>query len=181
MYDIDRVLEIYFDGLRSDGLTTFMRAVTRVFDVWPFIVVAVSTALLLYVLRGWRRSALFFVSTLGTVACVYALKYFFSISRPLNGLVDVSTPSFPSGHTAVATAFFIMLMYVFDTHFSRVPRILFNAVCMGSIFLVAASRVYLGVHWISDVIAGVVVGGVVSYVCVSFFGNFNEERSSGTM
>jgi undecaprenyl-diphosphatase len=106
---------------------------------------------------------LFFTSTLASVAIVYVCKYVFNISRPENGIIFEESASFPSAHAAAAAAFFVALMYVFDRYLSSIPRIVFNIFCISCIFIVAVSRVYLGVHWASDVVAGIAAGALVSY------------------
>jgi len=88
--------------------------------------------------------------------------------------MQVFGPSFPSYHATVATVFFVMLMYIFDDYLRGFWRVLFNVVCVFLIFLVAFSRVYLGVHWLSDVSAGILIGSALSYLAILIFRKFNK-------
>ncbi len=100
---------------------------------------------------------------------VLILKNLFDIARPLDGFITVLGNSFPSYHATSATIFFVMLIYVFDTYFKSFGKIIFNAVCISGILIVAFSRVYLGVHWLSDILFGIILGVLISYISVKIF------------
>ncbi|MEQ1561626.1 MAG: phosphatase PAP2 family protein, partial [Nitrospira sp.] len=155
---------------RVPAVTELMYLVTILFDMsWPFFIISFLVGLLIYVVRDLKYTILFLSSLLAGGVFIFVLKYFFDVSRPLGGLVDVFGKSFPSGHTTISTIFFIMLMYVFDEYFSGVYKKLFNIFCIASIFLVGLSRLYLGVHWFSDVVGGLALGLFISYISISLF------------
>jgi membrane protein DedA with SNARE-associated domain/membrane-associated phospholipid phosphatase len=80
-------------------------------------------------------------------------------ARPNNSMVHISGYSFPSAHTTMATIFFSLLMYSFkDDIKNKLLKILFIAATTALFILIGFSRVYLNVHWFSDVIAGVALG-----------------------
>ena len=156
-------------------MTEFMLFVTNVFEVSVYFIAGILLiALLVYFLRGFRRAVLFLFSLgIGTII-VYFSKFFFNVSRPLGGVVFESSQSFPSYHATIATIFFIILMYIFDDYLNKFWRVVFNAFCIACIFLVAMSRLYLGVHWVSDVFAGIVLGSFISYLSVIIFKKCNK-------
>jgi undecaprenyl-diphosphatase len=133
------------------------------------ILVTIMIAVLIKIIRGKKYAGLFLVSIYTSALIAYLLKLFFNVNRPTDAVMQVFGPSFPSYHAVVATVFFIMLIYIFDDYFKKFWRILFNAVCIFMIFLVAFSRVYLGVHWLSDVSFGILVGCLLSYLSVFIF------------
>lgn len=92
---------------------------------------------------------------------VYVLKEALQIPRPLHGLVYEYGYGFPSGHTTMATLFFLLVIASYKNHIeSRVLRIAFiisGIVMIGSI---SYSRIYLGVHSWLDVIGGYALGSL---------------------
>lgn len=105
-----------------------------------------------------------------------ALKAAFSRDRPVweDPLIALSSYSFPSGHTAGATLFYGFLAVYVISHVKELPwRLLCVVVTVGMVALVAFSRMYLGVHYPSDVLAAmsasaawlvITLGGVRFYL-----------------
>jgi undecaprenyl-diphosphatase len=130
--------------------------------------VAVTSALLLAVagflaLGGLRRTALYLLLSVASgIILAFLLKAGFDRPRP--ELVPhgshVITSSFPSGHSATAAVVYLtlgaLLSRALDHHGQRV---LVMALAVAITFGVGVSRVYLGVHWPTDVLAGWLVGG----------------------
>jgi undecaprenyl-diphosphatase len=97
----------------------------------------------------------------------YALKPMFKRPRPAieNLLVPMPTDwSFPSGHTAQATAFFLALAFLATRCLPQPAAGLTVATSVIAALIVAYSRVYLQVHYVSDVLAGAFVGGLAVLV-----------------
>ncbi|MFZ2523579.1 MAG: phosphatase PAP2 family protein [Minisyncoccia bacterium] len=167
MGSIDIFIQNYISTVREDSLTQFLYLLTILFDYsFHFVLIAFCIAVLIYLVRNIKYSILFIFSLGFGAAIVYILKIIFDVSRPIDGVMHVLGKSFPSGHATVSTIFFVMLIYIFDDYFTSFRRHLFNFACLLMIFLVAISRVYLGVHWVSDVLAGILLGCAVSFVSV---------------
>lgn len=157
----DGVVGGFLVGARSPGLTRAMRMVTFFGDRWflLFATAAVGSGLLL---ARHRVSALLFAgSVAGGLGLTLAFKIAFARARPRlwPALVQETTYSFPSGHAAMSTVFFGGLVAViFHLSPRRLDRI--ASVCVALLFVaaVAVSRVYLGVHWATDTLAGILVG-----------------------
>ncbi len=133
-----------------------MLFVSQFFSGEMNVIWAAGTGAVWMVHRRYRE-ALFLVlgTTLGSALTV-PLKILFALPRPpAAGVVD--TFAFPSGHALSITVFSSLLAWLFSR---RIPsrRVLYWACAVMMILLVAASRVYLGMHWTRDVIAGVAVG-----------------------
>jgi membrane-associated phospholipid phosphatase len=87
------------------------------------------------------------------------LKWLVDRDRPdVTHLVETSGSSFPSGHSAAAAATWFALALVIARHWSRRGRATAAAIASLICVAVAASRALLGVHWLTDVVAGLVVG-----------------------
>jgi membrane-associated phospholipid phosphatase len=119
--------------------------------------------------RGHPVSALlFFSSVAGGFVLNALLKITFHRARPdlWPALVSEHTYSFPSGHAAMSTVFYGgVAAVVFHLTDRVVPRLSAVVFALIAIVTIAGSRVYLGVHWTTDVVAGFVVG--VFWVAVS--------------
>ena len=112
--------------------------------------------------RGhWISAVLFCGSVVGGFGLNSLLKIAFQRARPdlWPALVSEHTHSFPSGHSAMATVFYGGLAAV-ALHLSRSPVVRVAAVTLAAIAAVtiAGTRIYLGVHWATDVVAGMLVG-----------------------
>lgn len=138
------------------------------------VVVAVAAIVAAW---GWWRYgnlqvALFMVTvTLGQAILSGGIKWIVERDRPdLAQLVPWSGTSFPSGHSAAAAATYAAIAFVLTLDRGRIAR----AVAFFTAFFiaagVAATRAFLGVHWLTDVVAGLVVGYAWLVVCVVAFG-----------
>jgi undecaprenyl-diphosphatase len=79
-------------------------------------------------------------------------------------------PSFPSGHSATAAAFYAAAALLLGRWRARPARAVLAGIAVGIAVLVAASRVLLDVHWLSDVIAGLALGWAWFAICAIAFG-----------
>lgn len=129
-------------------------------------VCAISGFLLL---QGMRRTAAFvFVASVGGWFLNGALKEIFQRARPevVPHLRDVMSLSFPSGHAMTSAAVYLTLGALLMRIAERpVTKFYCMAVAMAVTFLVGASRVYLGVHYPTDVLAGWTVGLSWALLC----------------
>ena len=145
-------------ALRSEGLTAAMKTVTALGTLAALLAISLTAALL--VPRA-RRAALWcgvgavIVNLLNVV-----LKALVGRSRPdvTLRLIAITGTSFPSGHAMNAVAFFgLVAWFVWQSGLPRGRRALAAAACVLLAALICVSRVYLGVHYLSDVLAGACV------------------------
>ncbi len=146
---------------RDPAATSVMKLITDVFSPTGTIVLAVAVAALL---AWWRRSASAAVFVLGATAAASAgalvVKYAFARQRPpeIDHLVAESDYGFPSGHVTGTTALLLATTVAVTAGWSGRRRLLALFVPAIVIGAVAASRLYLGVHWFSDTAAGFALG-----------------------
>jgi len=151
----------FLAGVRSPGLTRFMRTMTR-FGDWRLLLPGTAAVVAGFLIRRHPVSALLFAgSVVGGMGLCTGMKISYARARPelWPALVQETTYSFPSGHTTMATVFFGGLVAVVF-HLSRRRGYRVAAVIAGAVIVlgVATSRVYLGAHWATDTFAGMVVG-----------------------
>jgi len=123
---------------------------------------------------GHRREALFTMLTMGAGTITGIIKITVNRPRPdpeyKRGHVTFRDKSFPSGHCAHYAAFYGYLFYL--TSRCMAPSSLRTAIlaaCAGLMTLVAPSRVYLGHHWTSDVVAGELLGLTYAFALISAY------------
>jgi membrane-associated phospholipid phosphatase len=109
--------------------------------------------------RSWSSLAFLAVVFLGQLALTEAIKVSVSRVRPdLLRLTGYAGYSFPSGHATLAAATFAAFALLLGRGRCRRVRTALAAAAVGMAVLVAASRVTLGVHWLTDVLAGLILG-----------------------
>ncbi len=131
-----------------------------------FIVAGVLVALLLLA-RQWRPAIFACVTLLGTALANTATKWFFARARPEVLHDPLTTFSMPSGHSSASFAFFLALAVLAGCR--QPPRMRLTWFLLASLpaASIALSRVYLGVHWPTDILAGALLATGVCALSVT--------------
>lgn len=163
----------YFPLMGSPSATATLGTITHLGDARAIVILGLAMAIVL-----WRRGNHSYwlglgVSVFGALASSWLIKVAVARPRPLDALIDVGGYSLPSMHAAVGAALYGYLMYV-TLRLMHPPhhRIAYAALLFATLLLIGISRVYLHVHYASDVLAGFVLGGL--WIAV---GIFVEKRS----
>ncbi|MBB2912407.1 undecaprenyl-diphosphatase [Streptosporangium becharense] len=179
-FDRGVTLDMHEDALENPGYTAFLRVATEVFGPWTWRVMVVLVALWLW-RRGSRRLAVWAVATITFGGLLnLALKEIVDRARPDLPDPVASAPgaSFPSGHAmGAALGACILMLILLPSLRSRAARIVAWAAAAAVVAFVAYSRVALGVHWTSDVVAGVTLG--VAFVTGTAAGYETWRRGEG--
>jgi membrane-associated phospholipid phosphatase len=149
-------------------LTEFFEAVTTLGNGIVLAGVAAIAAYLLARRRYYAEATLMVLAFVGAEVLSYSLKLAFRRDRPFftDPLATVSTYSFPSGHATVSVAVYGALCLVLLRRLAGPARIVCLAVAVLLVSLIGFSRLYLGVHFLSDVLAGFSVGLAWLALCV---------------
>jgi undecaprenyl-diphosphatase len=141
-------------------LTAVMRAVTELGSTMVLLALCAVVALTLYILHRRRLALSLALTLIATMLANTALKVLFQRARPEPFYGDIlETLSFPSGHSAFACAFYMSGAAVAAAHVrSRALHLSLFAAAAAFIAVIGFSRVYLGVHYPTDVIGGWLVG-----------------------
>lgn len=192
--------ELAGDMLGNEGVARFDAGVAHWFrehwdSAWtPFFLVIThwhrpaGVLLMAALLALWmhRRQARYWMLALvlsvpGGMLLNVLLKYTFQRARPHfdDPLITLATYSFPSGHTSGATFFYGLLaawLVCGDRRWGARAAVACMALAM--VCLVALSRVYLGAHYLSDVLAGVAEGGAWLAICITAVSTLRRSRAA---
>lgn len=170
MYD-QKITE-YVISFRSPEWNEFFRALTDLGDFYAYLFGTILVAIFLFIkFKHWEFSLQLLAIVVLSSLSNFALKRFIGRPRPeIEHLVVVETMSYPSGHTLCATAFYGFLAYlVFQIKMSKWLRWLLFLFFVVLIFLIGLSRIYLGVHFPSDVAGGFIAGLIWLAFCIALF------------
>lgn len=177
---LDATLAHWFHAHATPGFTQFMLAITWMHSAWGIIAMLAAFIGWLYRKRAydWMLAALLTVT--GGMLLNVGLKHIFRRARPHfdDPLLTLSTYSFPSGHTASATVLYGMLACYLATCTDKrwhLPLGVIGATL--AVSLVALSRMYLGVHYLSDVLAAMAEGCAWLAICMSAAASLRRHRA----
>jgi undecaprenyl-diphosphatase len=159
----DLPITLWFQSFDSPALRSTMVWVSYIFSSWRIALIVAAGAFILWRIRG--REEAIFLAVAGIVSLIHvAIKLLIERSRPLAGLVQIfsveTTEGYPSGHALASILIFGFLLYLILTLVSqgslRIISLIFFPLL---ILLIGSSRIFLGVHWTTDVLGGYIIGG----------------------
>jgi membrane-associated phospholipid phosphatase len=171
---IDHQFSTRVQAWRNPLLDAVMKAVSW-FGYMPNTPVMITVTAIIFTLFQYKKEAIFILLTSLSGAVSTIIKLLIDRPRPSEPLVTVmlktQQQSFPSGHVLFYVVFFgflTLLMFEIRSipNYVKIPVI---AICALLIFTVPYSRVYLGAHWFTDVIAGFMLGLICLYILGSIY------------
>ncbi len=161
-------------------LDQFMEMISWLGNLPQSLIIVCLTAFTFWIFK-FKREGVFILFTLISGLISTALKFLVDRPRPSQDLVRIlekaKQQSFPSGHVLFYVVFFgflIFLMYKLDSISIKFRWII---ACFSGIMiiLVPFSRIYLGAHWFTDVLAGFIVGLIVLYlICLVYLSKYRS-------
>lgn len=170
--DFDNWMAALIMGLRSERLTPFMADLSALGSLSVLCVLMLAITLAFSILRDYRGLLVLNLTAIGSGLWIRTLKELFGRDRPAvsDHLSDFSGLSFPSGHTMAAASVYFALAYYLGRKLKSWPaEVAVYSFALVLIFTVGITRVYLGVHYATDVLAGM-SGGIIwsSSLCLGF-------------
>lgn len=158
--DFDSLIQITLRGDLPHTLTFFFSSVTSLINT-PVIMTWVAVLAGFFLYKKWWSEAILLIGNLALTGLLVAfLKNIYQHSRPaIQHLVEEGGFSFPSGHALASTLIFGTLLIIVSQRIKSVQtkRIL-QSVMVVMIFIIMTSRVYLGVHYPTDVLGSFLLG-----------------------
>lgn len=168
---------ILVENLRSDLLTPIMKLITIFGSSYVLICI---TLLSIIIFKNKKYGFFISINLICSFSLSQILKFIVQRERPIGyNLIIEKGFSFPSGHSMVSTAFYGFLIYLLFCYYKnkkiKVSLITFLIIL---ILFIGISRVYLGVHYMSDVVAGFLLSISYLILYIKLVGQYIEKGES---
>jgi undecaprenyl-diphosphatase len=165
-------------SFQNPAFTMIMSLISYIFTVWPAVLLVITAGTLVWWRLGWRTG--FMVWIVGPISYLNdALKLAVDRPRPSPDQVQILGTNwlgfnygsgFPSGHTFFASIFLGFLGYLIFSHL-KTPwqKVITVTLAVFLVLAVGLSRIYLGAHWPSDVLGGLILGNLLLMVIIRVY------------
>jgi membrane-associated phospholipid phosphatase len=167
-FRFDQVIIQYVSNIRTESLTDIMKFITFLGGTTVLTLLLIGSLVWLIVKRKNYWGAIFYIiAVAGGGLLNLGLKHWFGRVRPENSLIVEQGFSYPSGHSMGSLIYYGFLGYlVIRSQRGRSLKLLLGIGFITLILLIGFSRIYLGVHYPSDVLAGFSAGTVWLLLCI---------------
>ncbi len=157
-FNLDNTLYSALQSLRSPWFDELMVHFTRLGDLSVILIFAISVALILLLRGDWRTLGYWLAASLFGLLVPIALKYGLRIPRPDSGVVHLGPWSFPSAHVLRALTVYGFFSVMIARSILRDWRWVAYSLVAVAIAAISLSRLYLGVHWFTDIAGSLLLG-----------------------
>ena len=164
----DNTIYNFIIGFKSNILTNFLKTTTYLGSAYFLIPL---TILLIILVKDKNKKIGILLALVIPFLINTSLKYIFLRERPtLINLVVEHGFSFPSGHSCTSLAFYGFLIYlIYNNLNNKVLKFFLIILLVLLVLIICVSRIYLGVHYASDVLAGICLGFIVLILFIYFY------------
>ena len=150
---IDESMQSFVLKIRNNHLTNIFTIFTNLGGAYAMLAI---TTLLVLIKKNKKTSIFIAVNLICIFLSSQIFKFIFRRSRPSEiFLVSATGYSYPSGHMMVSTAFYFYILYlIWITIKNKILKVIFTILTIMLVFLIGFSRIYLGVHYTTDVLGG---------------------------
>ncbi|MCK5460452.1 phosphatase PAP2 family protein [Candidatus Gracilibacteria bacterium] len=167
--NLDQLINQKVNLIHTPLLTQILTLWTRIFDFKIFVLW--FTLFTLFLWQNKKRNEILFlgISLILGVGLKSILKILIARPRPIDHLLESTTFSFPSGHATISTLFFLGIYLSFASKIkSQRKKKLFLSGCIFGLLSISFSRIYLHMHYLSDILAGILLGTLIIFHLSSF-------------
>lgn len=177
LVQFDQTVFSAFQGLRTGWADNVMLTITEAAGPVGTIALVLVIAALLGALRYWRTLGYWLATTGVAELLVWVLKQSIARKRPHNFYAGVEQYSLPSGHTTLSVVVYGFMAFLLARGRPAWQRTVIAASAAVVILAISGSRIYLGVHWFSDVVASLSLGlAWVAVVSIAYLNHISDER-----
>jgi undecaprenyl-diphosphatase len=172
---LDSSIGVWLFSLRNAPAIKIFTGITFFGEISTIIILALIACAVLWRLNKKYEIIGLLIAVLGSSVFTYLAKILFDRPRPLNAAILETSGSFPSGHATIAVAFYGFLAYLLLREIkNKLYRVLIVFVTLIVILTIGFSRLYLGVHYFSDVFGGYLAGLVWFWIGVFVNKKYNN-------
>jgi len=156
--NLDTTVKTFIDNHQSPSVYNTMLSITKTGDVFGAFIIFIVFGLFL-ILKNKKSFYIFAIASSTGIILTEIIKHLVQRVRPYNLLEQGS--SFPSAHTTIVTVFLLSSIFLLIPFMKKGGlKTVFLLITLIVFPLVAFSRIYLSVHWTTDVIAGIILGSI---------------------
>ncbi|MBT7706287.1 phosphatase PAP2 family protein [archaeon] len=157
---VDNIAYEFMQSIESSWLTNSSEFIAIITEPIVLLVLSFLIGGLIYFKKSKLEGLFFAGLVLIAGVSIKVFKYIFHQARPLNSLIAETGYSLPSGHATMAVVFFGLIFYLFIKRKTLLSGVLTSLI----ILLIGFTRIYLRVHWLTDILAGYVLGGLILWI-----------------
>jgi len=173
---VDRSVYEGLQAVRTGWIDDVMVTLTALGSAYVTIAVIVAVAVWLGIVRRWQTLAYWIGAVAFAEVLVWALKYGLERKRPETHYAFVDPYSFPSGHAALSIVVYGFLAFLLGHGKNGWQKAAFALPAVSIAALISFSRLYLGAHWFSDVMASVGLGlAWIGLLCIAYLHHVRDK------
>lgn len=163
-----------FYSNRIDFLDPFFIFITTFGGVIISVLLTIFASLLLFKKKHNKYAYFLLANVFIGQILTFVIKYLINSPRPpiLNALVIETDPSFPSGHSFITITLYFSLLIILNRdvfNLSKIWKNILRGIIISFIIIIPFSRLYLEVHWITDVVGAILIGLIQTLILLNIF------------
>ncbi len=164
----------FLSNNQIEFLTNIFNIITSFASTEGIIII---TLILVFLLNTNHKRIFLIINTLSSALIILISKNIFLRGRPPIGQEILSSYSFPSGHSLIATTYYGFLIYLLrKSNCKEENKTIGTIVLTSLIILICISRLILNVHYLTDVLAGIVLGLILLYILIYFYDSTYKKK-----
>ena len=168
---IDNIVYSLIQNIQTNQITEILKIITNIGGIPSLFFIALFLSIILFICKKRKQGIAILLNLLMSSSMYIILKNIFQRPRPeaVEQLISETGHSFPSGHTTNNVAFYGFAIYlIYENVKNKKVRNLLIILLSIMPILIGFSRIYLRVHYFSDVLAGIIVGTISITIFVTF-------------